>query len=205
MDASASTIGPGIDAGPGRPGWLGFALGVAEALGIIALFVAGGVFWAGQLVAGSHPGSSADPALYVPAVYEPASPPPTAPPPPRLWLVDGYNLLHVALLAGQPREAWWSGERRREVLERVAGFEEPDASIWVVFDGPDPSDAAPDARVREVFAPSADDFLLRQIPADTAGEVALVTADRRLAARARQRGAQVVSPAAFLARCRRLG
>ena len=57
--------------------------------------------------------------------------------------------------------------------------------------------------MRAIFAPSADDFLLEQIGARE--RVALVTADRRLAERARRRGARVVAPAAFLARCPQLG
>jgi hypothetical protein len=82
--------------------------------------------------------------------------------------------------------------------------------VWVVFDGPDAREL-PDpgaaggggARPRLVFAPSADDWLLRRARDAAPGEVAIVTADRRLAARARSRGATVVSPREFLARCGR--
>jgi rRNA-processing protein FCF1 len=45
--------------------------------------------------------------------------------------------------------------------------------------------------------------LLREVrEAEDPAHLAVVTADRRLAERARQRGARVVAPTAFLARCR---
>ena len=65
-----------------------------------------------------------------------------------------------------------------------------------------PPDASDAGRVRSVFAPSADEWLLARIRERDPAQVALVTADRRLAARARDRGVEVVAPAAFLARCR---
>jgi hypothetical protein len=74
--------------------------------------------------------------------------------------------------------------------------------VWVVFDGPDAREAPVGDRLYAVFAPSADDWLLRRVrSAPAPGELAVVTADRRLAARARHVGAQVVPPHAFLAHC----
>jgi hypothetical protein len=77
----------------------------------------------------------------------------------------------------------------------------------VVFDGPRPLPAPAEGEAagapRIAFAPSADEWLLRRVREAGPGAVAVVTADRRLADRARARGAQVVSPQAFLARCRR--
>jgi hypothetical protein len=127
---------------------------------------------------------------------------------PSVWLVDGYNALHVGLLRGGARGGeWWTGASREALLERVRRFDAGGADVWVVFDGPDarelvdpgaPEDAA--VRPRLVFAPSADEWLLRR--AGEAGPgVAVVTADRRLADRARARGATIVSPRDFLARC----
>jgi predicted RNA-binding protein with PIN domain len=186
-----------------------FVRGLFEAVSMVALFIAGGLGWAAVLGGGAQPAGSAAPALYFPDVEEP-------PPSPRVWLVDGYNVLNVGLLAGRPREGWWSSRFRDELMGRVAGFEEPDAEIWVVFDGARPPHTAQAAegerssderagRVRPVFAPSADEWLLAQIRERGAGRVALVTADRSLADRARHRGAEVVAPAEFLARCRALG
>jgi predicted RNA-binding protein with PIN domain len=122
----------------------------------------------------------------------------------RVWLVDGYNALQVALLAGGDRARFWTREARQLLLSRARGFEDEGAEVWVVFDGPhaatDPG--SEEGEVRVVFAPSADEWLLRRVRDAAPGEVALVTADRRLAARARARGAEVVAPRAFLERCR---
>jgi hypothetical protein len=126
---------------------------------------------------------------------------------PRLWLVDGFNVLHAGVLSGRDRRDWWTRPRREALLGRIAGFDAPGAEIWVVFDGPrseadaDPGTPAPG--VRPVFAPSADAWLLQRVREAAAGSlaVAVVTADRSLADRARHRGARIVSPRAFLARC----
>jgi hypothetical protein len=173
-----------------------FLRGVSEAAGIVALFVAGGLSLAAAFGGGALP--AAAPASYLSPAMEPqrnaASP--------RLWLVDGYNVLNVGLLAGRPREGWWTGPFRAELLGRVQAFDESDAEIWVVFDGVQPRREPDPGRVRSVFAPSADEWLLERIGERDPTQVALVTADRRLAARARGRGVSVVTPAAFLARCR---
>jgi len=122
---------------------------------------------------------------------------------PTVWLVDGFNALHVALLRGRDRQAWWRAEERERLVSHVAGFEAGDAEVVVVFDGPRPQ--SPEGATegpRVVFAPSADEWLLRQIrEAPEPARVVVVTADRQLADRARHRGAQIVAPGAFLERC----
>lgn len=127
---------------------------------------------------------------------------------PQTWLVDGFNVLNVALLRGEERDDFWGPDARGRLLELVRGF--PDAAnVVVVFDGgrpaprEDPAVAATgDAHF--VFAPDADEWLLRALRESAEpGLVAVVTADRRLAARARSRGAQIVSPSQFVAQCRR--
>jgi predicted RNA-binding protein with PIN domain len=187
-----------------------FVRGVIEAACISALFAAGGLAYAAALGSGALPAGT--PALYLPPAMEPQQ----SAPEPRVWLVDGYNVLNVGLLAGRVREGWWTGPYRDELLGRAEGFEEDAAEIWVVFDGQAAEGRAQrgDAerssekwsaeigRVRSVFAPSADEWLLARIRERDPAQVALVTADRRLAARARSRGVEVVAPAAFLARCR---
>jgi YacP-like NYN domain len=175
-----------------------FLRGVFEAAGVVALFVAGGLSLAAAFGGGALPAAAPEPYLS-PAVE---SQRPTLP---RVWLVDGYNVLNVGLLAGRSREGWWTGPFRNELLGRVQGFEEEAAEIWVVFDGTTPPGSGGAGRVRCVFAPSADEWLLGRMRERDPEEVALVTADRRLAARARDRGVEVVAPAAFLARCRALG
>ena len=119
-----------------------------------------------------------------------------------IWLVDGYNVLHASVLGGRDRSQWWTGSRRRELLERVSGFDAA-AEIWIVFDGPDDSGAAAEPPgLHCVFAVSADDWLVDRVKkAEDPSEIAVVTADRKVAGRARGRGAQVVSPRDFLARC----
>jgi predicted RNA-binding protein with PIN domain len=128
---------------------------------------------------------------------------------PRLWLVDGYNVLHAVLLGAGGREgAWWSEPARAGLLARAERLDDPGAEIWVVFDGPRPEAApgaaAPGARVRRVFAASADEWLVARVrESPQPDRIAVVTADRRVADRARHRGARVVAPAEFLARCGR--
>jgi predicted RNA-binding protein with PIN domain len=121
-----------------------------------------------------------------------------------LWLVDGFNVLHAAVLKGRDRREWWRGPARARVLALAGGLPDADAEIVVVFDGEDP-DEAPELppRVRQVFAPSADDWLVRRVKQTPLGAaVTVVTADRQLADRVRHHGAEIVSPRAFAARCR---
>jgi len=120
----------------------------------------------------------------------------------KIWLVDGYNVLHAGVLGGRDRSGWWTGSRRRELIERVAGFTGT-AEIWIVFDGPDDPAAGPEPPgLHCVFAASADDWLIDRVrSAEDPTQIAVVTADRQIAGRARGRGAQVISPRDFLARC----
>jgi hypothetical protein len=135
----------------------------------------------------------------------PSAPMESAPPEPTLWLVDGFNVLHAGVLRGRDRAEWWSARRRGELVALAERFEDEAAEIWIVFDGKGPAEPAvvPSGRVRQVFAPSADDWLLATVRESAApGCLAVVTADRAVAARARHRGAQVVGPRSVLARCR---
>jgi predicted RNA-binding protein with PIN domain len=120
-----------------------------------------------------------------------------------LWLVDGFNLMHAAVLRGKDRRDWWRAEARERVLEMVRRLDAPGAEVVVVFDGRRP----PDEPEREsgpqvVFAASADDWLVRAVrEAPDPSRIVVVTADRQLADRARHRGARVVGPIAFRERC----
>lgn len=122
---------------------------------------------------------------------------------PVLWLVDGFNVLNLAVLADSERAAFWGPAARARLLRLVEDLPGP-ARVVVVFDGSRPVPrAAEEAEPGVVFAPSADAWILREIrAAEDPGQIALVTADRRLADRARHRGAQIVAPALFVARCR---
>jgi len=163
-------------------------------LAIGAGFVAAGLAWAAAESALRQRGEVLAPIVYAAS--------PMACGEPTIWLVDGYNVLHAAVLGGQDRSEWWTESRRRELLERVSGFD-ADAEIWIVFDGPDdPGGADALHGPRCVFAASADDWLVDRVrKAEDPSEIAVVTADRKVAGRARGRGARIVSPRDFLARC----
>ena len=171
-----------------------FGREIVVTLAIGAGFVAAGLGWAAAESGFRHPGEACSPIAY-------ASFPMTCGEA-RIWLVDGYNVLHAGVLGGRDRSQWWTGSRRRELLERVAGFD-TDVEIWIVFDGPDDPGAGSDSPgVHCVFAVSADDWLVDRVrKAEDPSEIAVVTADRQVAGRARGKGAQVVSPKNFLARC----
>jgi hypothetical protein len=176
--------------------------GAREALGVMGAVLLFGLVWAaveGRAV-GAYPGAE--------MARSPEDTAHTALPEAAVWLLDGYNVLHAGLLPPGPRRDWWTGEHRQRVLAAAARFlaSRPGAQVWVVFDGPSPAEeplqgGTAGVGVRSVFAPSADDWLLQRLREGGPGEVALVTADRRLAGRARHRGARVVAPRSFLAAC----
>jgi predicted RNA-binding protein with PIN domain len=173
---------------------------VRRALVVIASFVAitVGAAAIGHQTAAVVPATSA----YAPGAVAPDAPSERLRP--SIWLVDGFNLLHAAVLrSGDSRKDWWKRANRARVLELARGFEDRDAEVVVVFDGSEDPDETSEAGPRVVFAPTADDWLLATVKAAPhPHRVAVVTADRRLADRLRDRGAQVVSPSSFAARCR---
>lgn len=186
---------PPLDRQPARPG-----SEAIRALATIAAFVAIAL---GYVAAHRHLGAAApSPAPYSsPAVARDPSAPRVAP---SLWLVDGFNLLHAAVLrSGDSRKEWWKSTNRERVVELARGFDDREAELVVVFDGSEEPREPVDGGPRVVFAAPADDWLLATVKAaPNPHRVAVVTADRRLADRLRDRGAQVVSPSAFAARCR---
>lgn len=106
-------------------------------------------------------------------------------------LIDGNNLLHS--LPGWERSR---ADVRHLVLERVR-HERLD--VTVVFDGP-PPDGSPKVEhlgrvtVRYSGSSSADDVILRVLPSGSrASEWAVVTDDRELGNRIRDRGGRVLS------------
>jgi predicted RNA-binding protein with PIN domain len=169
--------------------WTGFA----RALALIALFPALGLGVRAGLAGGAAP------SLYPASGMDEL---PAADDEPELWLVDGFNVVQVALLGGRDRERWWGSARRAELLERASRLSAAGARIEVVFDGERPAEDREGAGPREVFADSADAWLVARVKsaADPA-RIAVVTADRRLAGRVRHHGARVVAPSDFLRRC----
>lgn len=211
------------DAGP--TDWSRLAHGALETLAIIGCFAASGLAWAAIEWNLAPPiGDVASRANYAGGVIDesPSSSPPgqfaaaaeastsrstsrssSALRQPAVWLIDGFNVLHAGLLGGRDRSKWWTESKRRELLDRVERFEDIEAELWIVFDGRRPAPESGEAvRPRCVFAPSADTWLVERVrqAADPAG-LAVVTADRQVGGRVRSRGAQVVSPRDFLARC----
>jgi predicted RNA-binding protein with PIN domain len=175
----------------------------AEALGVMAAFVLGGL---ALFALERRAGVGGDP--YPPPVMAAAPEDPCAAPAqaseaaaPTLWLVDGFNVLCAGVLRGRERSAFWSEASRRRLLDRVARFEDRSARIIVVFDGEGPASEPRAGGPESVFASSADEWIVARLREHGRERVAVVTADRRLAGRARHRGAEVVAPLRFLARC----
>lgn len=186
----------------------GFAREALGAIAVMAAFVAlgAGGFAFGSAAAPGPAEGVAGPYLRPPVTEGSES---TAAQPtdePVAWLIDGFNLLHAAVLRGRDRKDWWRADARERVVDLVRGLEAPGAEIIVVFDGRRPADEPerPDASPQVVFAASADDWLLTAVRrAPEPSRVVVVTADRQLADRARHRGARILGPTAFRERCGR--
>jgi predicted RNA-binding protein with PIN domain len=174
-----------------------------RSLAVIGVFVGLAVGWAGagRWMRGDGVRGDASEAPYSSSAVAPE---PKRSLRPSIWLVDGFNVLHAAVLrSGDSRSGWWKGENRDRVVELARAFDDADAEVVIVFDGSEEPTVPVEGGPRVVFAASADDWLLATVRATPEpGRVAVVTADRRLRDRLRDRGAQVVSPSAFAARCR---
>lgn len=120
--------------------------------------------------------------------------------PPVVWLIDGFNVLHTSFFGEEARKEWWRAEHRERLIARVARFNQAGA-LYLVFDGSREPDPRNEARPVIVFAPSADDWILKHVPRDRAQGITVVTQDRKLADRARHRGAEVWPPQRFLEHC----
>jgi predicted RNA-binding protein with PIN domain len=186
-------------------GWSPLARGALETLATISGYCAAGFFCA-AVFADSGPGypglrDASAQTIYAGGMID--EPLPSSRAAPSIWLVDGFNVLHTGLLGGRDRSKWWTESKRQELLERVESFEDAAAELWIVFDGHrDAPDSHDGAGPRCLFAPSADTWLVDRVrEADDPSQLVVVTADRQVAGRARSRGAQVVSPRDFLARC----
>lgn len=175
-----------------RRTWGIFGRGAFEVLCVSAAFVVIGFGWVAVVE-----GAPVDPAGTAGDLMA------ELPQQPRRWLIDGFNVVQHGLLGGRDRQCWWTAPRRAELIARSADFDDPDAEIWLVFDGPKPVGAHGDGpRSHLVFAPSADAWLIEQVrSADDPAQIAVVTSDRRLSARVQRRGALVVAPIDFLRRC----
>ncbi len=120
------------------------------------------------------------------------------------WIVDGMNVI------GSRPDGWWR-DRPRAMRELVAELERFVAGtgdeVTVVFDGrsaverPDPGGSV-EGRLWVAFAPggrdAADDAIADRVErAADPGALGVVTSDRGLAERVRDRGSEVVSVGSF--------
>jgi len=117
------------------------------------------------------------------------------------------------MFGDRDRSKWWAEEHRERLIARVCGFTLQAEEIWIAFDGEREADerqlrTAAGAPVYLIFAPSADDWLVKRArslqraeTAESSGGVAVVTRDKRVAGRSGHAGAEIVSPAGFLELC----
>lgn len=114
----------------------------------------------------------------------------------RLWLVDGFNLLHACFLPEGKQSEWWTQPMQQRVCERLVCFAARHP-VWVVFDAHSPAtaDETPNSSLVVRHAPDADEFIVATVRR-LAGvrPVGVVSADRSLVERCRHGGASALSP-----------
>lgn len=112
------------------------------------------------------------------------------------WLVDGTNVM------GSRPDGWWRDRpaAQHRLAEQVAAA--IDDPVTLVFDGRDPGGEWPpgvEVRFAERSGPDAADDVIVHLLDDRADtRPTVVTSDRALAARCRERGADVVGAGSFL-------
>ena len=115
------------------------------------------------------------------------------------YLLDGNNLIGRVRRTARP-----SPEDRAALVAEIAGrLRQTRAKATIFFDGPagERASSLGSLSVRVPSGGSADDAIVREIERAAApGEAVVVTADRGLARRCRDAGAQVCSPDDFFAR-----
>ena len=140
---------------------------------------------------------------------------PTPPPRRRVILVDAFNVLHAVLLGKEREQGWWRREERERLLRRISTWQSGPDEIWVAFDGAQPAwsvwaepilrpttTASLGPTVHSVFVESADDWIVRRARrAPHPERMVIVSADRKVAGRARSAGCEVWTPWAFISRC----
>lgn len=114
----------------------------------------------------------------------------------RLWLVDGFNLLHACFLPEGKGIAWWTPALQQRVCERLERFASRHP-VWVVFDAHSPGTAAyrPAPPLVVKHAPDADQFIVDTVAQlKSTQQTGVVSADRSLVDRCKSRGAVALSP-----------
>ena len=123
------------------------------------------------------------------------------------WLIDASNVI------GSRPDGWWRDREgaARRLLDDLRAFAK-DEAVTVVFDALAGDEFAGREGALEIaIAPrrgrdAADDEIVRRLDADPdPASIRVVTSDAALAARARERGAQVEGAGTFRRRLDRLG
>ena len=121
-----------------------------------------------------------------------------------ILIIDGFNVLHAVVLVGRARAGWWQPTAQRRLVERVEQLTLSYPTIWIVFDRRPSTNEVPedvtsnDPRIRIVYAPSADDWIVQEVERLTPQHsVTVVTADRPLRERVRHVGGSLLSPLAL--------
>ena len=121
-----------------------------------------------------------------------------------LLIIDGFNVLHAAVLVGRDRARWWQSAAQRRLVERVEQLNHSYPSLWIVFDRRPSTNEVPedvtsnDSRIRIVYAPSADDWIVHEVERLAPQyAITVVTADRPLRERVRHVGGALLSPLAL--------
>jgi uncharacterized protein YaiI (UPF0178 family) len=112
------------------------------------------------------------------------------------WMVDASNVI------GSRPDGWWR-DREGATRRLIEQLRELGDDVVVVLDAGPPELAGREGSVEVVIAPrrgrdAADDEIVRRLDADPHFRV--VTSDAALAARARERGADVIGAKTFLDR-----
>jgi hypothetical protein len=115
------------------------------------------------------------------------------------WMIDASNVI------GSRPDGWWRDREgaARRLLDELRVFAAGGEEVTVVLDAGPPEWAGRDGPLEVAIAPrrgrdAADDEIVRRLDADPdPGSIRVVTSDAALAARARERGAQVEGAGAF--------
>jgi hypothetical protein len=138
-------------------------------------------------------------------------------------------VLHAVFLGKDRSDGWWRREHRERLLERLCEWRGGPDQIWVAFDGTKPAEsiwAEPAAipfptptptkgqtaaarvgvvqgpTIYTVFVESADDWIVRRArKAEDPTRMIVVSADRKVAGRARSAGCEILTPWTFMGGC----
>jgi predicted RNA-binding protein with PIN domain len=115
------------------------------------------------------------------------------------WLIDASNVI------GTRPDGWWRDREgaARRLLDELRRFAEGGEDVTVVLDAGPPGWAGREGALEVAIAPrrgrdAADDEIARRLDADPdPSSIRVVTSDAALAARARERGAEVEGAGTF--------